>query len=145
MFDCDDDEIVSVASSCAGEMERDNMDIESTEANEDVDESDDMENDDGKIVNLRRREFNPLALKDIYSTDNKTRCKKAIKKQRHETITRRERQLQLIDNAVKFFKSKMEKRRSNLEVNIEKGSSGNYKRPLLGFELKYKEYINNRN
>ena len=137
LFDGDDDDIASVASSCVGEPERDNMDVENPiDDNGDGDEE--TKEDGEKVGNLRKRDFNPLSLKDHNSVENKAACKKSIVKNRAKAIARRQRQLKMIELAVSFFKHKMEERRSDLKENIAKSVKGEYKRDLLDFEKKYK-------
>jgi pyruvate-formate lyase len=75
---------------------------------------------------------------DYHSATKKMEFKKAIKKIREAALYRRRREMQLINMAVSFFKLKMEERRKLLRQCVQNSNDGNYKRPLLSFEEKYR-------
>lgn len=142
LFMDDNDDLDSVASSCAGNERRDKVDINDTEGAEE--EEGDGEDSNTKFGNLRKQTFSPLALVDLHSAKNKLRACKSITKKRKTAIDRRGRKLQLMDMAVAFFERKMEMRRKVLIKNIENISTGAYRCQLLPFEMKYKEMMASR-
>ena len=130
-----DDDDISVVSSCMGEEEsHENIDLEEFET---VDSPSDLERwkeltesekvesaADGlkKLGNAKRRQFNPLALRDGFVYGDSLMMK-SIKKNREKAIRRTHRKFELVQMSINYFAKQMEMRGASLKRSIARSQT----------------------
>ena len=146
----DDDDNISVVSSCVGSIGRggdacvddtngpdDSEDWEmmgETERNETFDES------LKKLGNVRKKRMSKHILKDMLGDDTALLVKD-IKKNHDKALKKEKRKLDTVYIAVKHFENKMEKRRSMLKENIRKSVGKKYENKEYSWKSDYDDMM----
>ena len=151
-MECDDDENISIASSCVGDRSA-NGNAEVDDVDGPADGDDDVvqdwetldENDRSAKIsetlkklcgNVKKKRMSTHILKDVLGADG-ARASKGLGKKHTKKLRREKRKIESVYVAVKHFDEKMKKRRTMLHDNLQKSKTETFTRGTYWWRDKY--------
>ena len=152
----DDDENISIVSSCVGGMsENGTVEVEDTDGpgdgKDEVEEDWETLNDDDRTTkisetlkklcgNVKKKRMHANILKDVLGADG-LHAIKGLGKKHTKKLRREKRKIESIYVAVKHFDEKMKKRRIMLHDNLKKSKDNTYSKPKYCWRDKYNAMV----